>query len=141
MAKHFTGADGALYVGGTRIAKVRNWSISGSVETLNVTRTDDTAAKFIYGRQSYSGSCTALYYEDDASALEMSALLSNIIRTSGTSATATATLLLELAANRQIQATVLFTQADISASTGDIVSANLSFVVTGNLTVATMGAA
>lgn len=141
MAKHFTGADGALYIGGTRIAKVRNWSISGSVETLNVTRTDDTAAKFIYGRQSYSGSCTALYYEDDASALEMSALLSNIIRTSGTSATATATLLLELAANRRIQATVLFTQADISASTGDIVSANLSFVVTGNLTVATMGAA
>lgn len=141
MAKHFTGANGALYVGGTRIAKVRNWSISGSVETLNVTRTDDTAAKFIYGRQSYSGSCTALYYEDDASALEMSALLSNIIRTSGTSATANATLLLELATNRQLQATVLFTQADISASTGDIVSANLSFVVTGNLTVATMGAA
>ena len=141
MAKHFTGADGALYVGGTRIAKIRNWSISGSVETLNVTRTDDTATKFIYGRQSYSGSCTALYYEDDASALEMSALLSNIIRTSGTSATANATLLLELATNRQLQATVLFTQADISASTGDIVSANLSFVVTGNLTVATMGAA
>lgn len=141
MAKHFTGADGALYVGGTRIAKVRNWSITGSVETLNVTRTDDTAAKFIYGRQSYSGSCTALYYEDDASALEMSALLSNIIRTSGTSATATATLLLELASNRQIQATVLFTQADITASTGDIVSVNLSFQVTGNLSVATMGAA
>lgn len=141
MAKHFTGADGALYVGGTRIAKVRNWSITGSVETLNVTRTDDTAAKFIYGRQSYSGSCTALYYEDDASALEMSALLSNIIRTSGTSATATATLLLELASNRQIQATVLFTQADITASTGDIVSVNLSFQVTGNLSVAMMGAA
>ena len=141
MAKHFTGSDGALYVGGTRIAKIRNWSISGSVETLNVTRTDDTATKFIYGRQSYSGSCTALYYEDDASALEMSALLTNIIRTSGTTATATATLLLELASNRQIQATVLFTQADISASTGDIVSVNLSFVVTGNLSVATMGAA
>lgn len=141
MAKHFTGSDGALYVGGTRIAKIRNWSISGSVETLNVTRTDDTATKFIYGRQSYSGSCTALYYEDDASALEMSALLTNIIRTSGTTATATATLLLELASNRQIQATVLFTQADITASTGDIVSVNLSFVVTGNLSVATMGAA
>ena len=141
MAKHFTGADGALYVGGTRIAKIRNWSISGSVETLNVTRTDDTASKFIYGRQSYSGSCTALYYEDDASALEMSTLLSNIIRTSGTTATATATLLLELASTRQIQATVLFTQADITASTGDIVSVNLSFVVSGNLAVATMGAA
>lgn len=141
MAKYFTGANGALYVGGTQIAKVRNWSISGSVETLNVTRTDDTAAKFIYGRQSYSGSCTAYYYENDGDALEMAALLSNIIRTTGTSPTATATLLLELASNRQIQATVLFTQADLGAAAGDIVSANLSFVVTGNLTVATMGAA
>ena len=141
MAKHFTGSDGALYVGGTRIAKIRSWSLNGSVETLDVTRTDDTARKFIYGRQNYTGSCTALYYEDDAGALEMNTLLTNIIRTSGTSATATATLLLELASNRQIQATVLFTSADLSATTGEIVSVNLGFQVTGNLTTATMGAA
>lgn len=141
MAKYFTGADGALYVGGTKLAKIRNWSINGSVETLDVTRTDDTARKFIYGRQSYSGSCTALYYEDAAGALEMNTLLTNIIRTSGTSATATATLLLELATDRQIQATVLFTSADIAASTGEIVSVSLGFQVTGNLTIATMGAA
>lgn len=141
MAKHFTGSDGALYVGGTRIAKIRNWTLNGSVETLDVTRTDDTARKFIYGRQNYSGSCTALYYEDDSGALEMNTMLSNIIRTSGTSATATATLLLQLASDRQIQATVLFTSADISASTGEIVSVNLGFQVTGNLSIATMGAA
>lgn len=141
MAKHFTGSDGALYVGGTQIAKIRSWSLNGSVETLDVTRTDDTARKFIYGRQNYTGSCTALYYEDDAGALEMNTLLTNIIRTSGTSATATATLLLELASNRQIQATVLFTSADLSATAGEIVSVNLGFQVTGNLTTATMGAA
>lgn len=141
MAKHFTGSDGALYVGGTHIAKVRNWSLNGSVETLDITRTDDTARKFIYGRQTYSGSCTALYYEDDAGALEMNTMLSNIIRTNGTSATATATLLLQLASDRQIQATVLFTSADISASTGEIVSVNLGFQVSGNLSIATMGAA
>jgi len=141
MAKTFTGSDGALYVGGTRVAKIRNWTLNGTVETLDVTRTDDTARKFIYGRQSYSGSCTALYYEDDAGALEMNTLLSNIIRTSGTSATATSTLLLELASDRQIQATVLFTSAEIGVTTGEIVSVNLGFQVTGNLTTATMGAA
>lgn len=141
MSKHFTGADGALYVGGIKLAKIRDWAINGSVETFDVTRTDDTARKFIYGRQSYSGTCTALYYEDAVGALEMNALLSNIIRTTGTTATATATLLLELASNRQIQATVLFTSADITVSTGEIVSVSLGFQVTGNLTIATMGAA
>lgn len=141
MAKHYTGSNGALYVSGTRLAKIRNWSITGDVETLNVTRTDDTANKFIYGRQSYNGSCTALYYEDDANYLESSLLMSNIIRTSGTPAASTVTLLLELSGTRRLQANVLFTQASIGASTGDLVSVNLSFVVTGNLTLATMGAA
>jgi hypothetical protein len=141
MSKHYSGSDGALYVGGTQIAKIRSWALTGSVETLNITRTDDTAQKLMYGRQSYSGSCTAYYYEDEANALEASALLANIIRTSGTSPTATATLRLELAATRRIEAAVLFTQAEIGASTGELVTVNLSFAVTGNLTVATMGAA
>lgn len=137
--RYFTGSNGALYVAGNRLAKIRNWTIQASVETLNTTRTGDTAQKFIHGRQNYSGSCTALYYEDDTNYLELSALLSNIIRTSGTSATATAQLRLELASTRRIEATVLFTSADISATASEIIAVDLSFQVTGNLTVATMG--
>jgi hypothetical protein len=137
--QYFTGSNGALYVAGNRLAKIRNWTLQASVETLNTTRTGDTAQKFIYGRQSYSGSCTALYYEDDANYLELSALLSNIIRTTGTTASATAQLRLELASTRRIEATVLFTSADIGASAGELVSVDLSFQVTGNLTLATMG--
>lgn len=140
MATYYTGANGALLVNGTQIAKIRNWAITGSVEALDVTTTGDTSMKYVYGRQSYSGTCTALYYENDSGALEMSSMLANIIRTTATTPTATSTLRLKLSNSRVIEAAVLFTQAEIGVSTGDLVSVNLTFQVTGNLTTATMGA-
>lgn len=141
MATYYTGANGALLVNGTQIAKIRSWSITGSVEALDVTTTGDTANKFIYGRQNYSGSCTALYYENDSGSLEMSSMLGNILRTSATPATNTNTLRLKLADDRVLEATVLFTQADLAVTTGDLVSVNLSFQVTGGLTTATLASA
>lgn len=141
MATFYTGANGALLVNGTQIAKIRSWSITGSVEALDVTTTGDTANKFIYGRQSYSGSCTALYYENDSDALEMSSMLANILRTTATPATNTNTLRLKLADDRVLEATVLFTQAALAVTTGDLVSVDLSFQVTGSLTVASLAAA
>lgn len=139
MATYFSGADGALLVDGTEVAKIRNWSISGESEALETTTTGDNARKFIYGRQSYAGRCSALYYEDSAGALTMAPLLANIYRTTDLSATATNTLLLKLADDRQIQATVLFTQASMAVSVGQVVEVQLSFQVTGNLTTATIG--
>jgi hypothetical protein len=139
MATYFTGADGALLVDGTEVAKISSWSISGAAEALETTTTGDNARTFIYGRQEYNGQCTALYYEDSAGALAMSSLLSNVFRTSDTPATSTNTLLLQLASDRQVQATVLFTEASISAAVGQVVTARLSFQVTGNLTTATIG--
>lgn len=141
MATYYTGANGALLVNGTQVAKIRSWSITGSVEALDVTTTGDTANKFIYGRQNYSGSCTALYYENDSGSLEMSSMLGNILRTSATPATNTNTLRLKLADDRVLEATVLFTQADLAVTTGDLVSVNLSFQVTGGLTTATLASA
>ena len=139
MATYFTGADGALLVDGTEVAKIRDWSISGSAEALETTTTGDSARTFVYGRQSYTGQCSALYYEDSAGALVMAPLLANIYRTTDLSATTTNTLVLKLADDRQLQATVLFTQGSMAVSAGQIVIAQLSFQVTGNLTTATIG--
>lgn len=141
MATYYTGANGALLVDGTQVAKIRNWSITGSVETLDVTTTGDTAAKFVYGKQNYSGSCTALYYENDSGSLEMASMLANIFRTTATPIDSTNTLRLKLADDRILEATVLFTQADLAVTTGDLVSVNLSFQVTGNLTTASIASA
>jgi hypothetical protein len=68
-------------------------------------------------------------------------MLQNIIRTTATTPTATQTLRLKLADDRVIEAAVLFTQADIAVTTGDLVSVNLAFQVNGGLTTATMGSA
>lgn len=141
MATYFTGANGALLVNGTSIAKIRNWSIAGNIETLDTTTTGDSALTYVYGRQSYTGSCTVFYYESDTGALEASALISNIISTSAPSPTATHQLQLQLASDRVIQANVFFTQVGIACSAGDLVSVDVSFQVTGQLVTATMGAA
>ena len=141
MAIYFTGANGSLLVDGTEIAKIRNWSLTGSIETLDITTTGDTALEFIYGRQSYSGSCTALYYETDAGALAANVLMAKVIRTDAPNPTSTRLLRLQLADDRVIEANVFFTQVGIACTTGDLVSVDISFQVTGHLVTATMGAA
>lgn len=140
-ARYYTGIDGALFVGGTQVAKIRNWSLNGQVEALETTKTGSSARTFIYGRQNYTGNCTAMYYENDASALDMSSMLSNIIRTTETPATSTATLRLQLSSTRRIEAAVLFTSASFGVTSGEIVTVDLEFQVTGNLTTATLGSA
>lgn len=139
-ARYFTGTDGALLIAGTQIAKIRDWSLTGTAETIETTTTADTARTYVFGRQSWTGSCTALYYEDSTGALAMQPLLSNIFRTTALPNTTTHVLKLQLTALRAIQATVLISSADIAASYGNVVEASIQFSVTGLLTEATMGA-
>jgi hypothetical protein len=139
--RYYTGSDGALFVGGSQVAKIRDWTLTGQVDALETTTTGDFARTFIYGIQNYTGSCTALYYENSSSALEMSSMLANIIRTTATPANSTATLRLQLSASRSIEAVVLFTSAAFGVTTGEIVSVDLDFQVTGHLTTATLGSA
>ena len=46
MGTFFTGATGSLYVDGTRVAKVTDWSLNGIVEPLETTNTGDTAKTY-----------------------------------------------------------------------------------------------
>lgn len=140
-ARYFTGIDGALLVGGTQIAKVRNWTLNASAETLETTTTGDYARTYVFGRQSWNGSCTALYYENSTGALAMQPLLSNTIRTTALPSSTTHVLKLQLTAARAIEANVLITSASIAATSGDVVEVSVDFTVTGLLTEATMGAA
>lgn len=140
-ARYFTGIDGALLIGGTQVAKVRNWNLAAVAETLETTTTGDYARTYVFGRQGWSGSCTALYYENSAGALAIQPLLANTIRTTALPSSTTQTLKLQLTAARAIEATVLITSAAITATSGDVVEVSVDFTVTGLLTEATMGAA
>ena len=139
--RYYTGIDGALLIGGTEVAKVRNWSLTATADTIETTTTADYARTYVFGRQGWSGSCSALYYEDSAGALAMQPLLANTIRTTALPSTTTQVLKLQLTPSRAIEATVLINSAAIAATAGDVVEVSIDFVVTGLLTEATMGAA
>jgi hypothetical protein len=139
-ARYYTGIDGALLIGGTQVAKVRNWSLTATADTIETTTTADYARTYVFGRQGWGGSCTALYYQDGDGALAIQPLLANTIRTTALPSSTTQTLKLQLTSDRAIEATVLITSAAITATAGDVVEVSVDFTVTGLLTEATMGA-
>lgn len=133
MSTFYTGATGSLYVSGQRVAKVVDWTLDGAVEPLEITNTGDEARYYINGLQSYSGSCTAIYWDNDSGGLAMKDLLSSIYRTNGTSPTATSQLSLRAADSRKFAVDVLFTGASASVSAGSVTNVSLQFVVNGHL--------
>lgn len=141
MAKHFTGIDGALYADGNRVGKITEWSFSGSAETLETTTLGDFAKTYVYGIQSFSGSCTLLYYEADAGKIDGSALLADVMRTTQTPTDSTHELELRYqngAVTHAVRFDCLLPSVSVSASAGEIVTADISFTVTGPLKASTI---
>lgn len=138
--RHFTGLDGALLVNGSRIAKITSWTLNATVDVVETTVIDAAAPTYVFGRQKWSGSCVALYYEDAAGDLDTQPLLANTIRTAILSPTTTHTLELQLTTSRVFEATVLINAASIQTATADAVQVNIDFTVTGLPIDATMGA-
>lgn len=130
---YYTGADGGLYISGNRIAKIRGWSLVGVADALETTNTGDEARTYIYGRQGYTGSCSAVYWENDAGTLAMKRLLETIYRTDGIPAETTTQIELRAHNARKFRAKVLFTSASAAVSTGAVVTVDLGFTVTGHL--------
>lgn len=141
MAKQFTGIDGALYADGNKVARVADWSLSALADTLETTSLGDFARNYVYGIQSFSGSCTLFYYENDANQIEGKALLGDVLRTTATPTEATHTIELRLsggASERRVAFRVLLDKVEVSASAGEVIQAQVSFTVTGALTTVTM---
>lgn len=140
-ARYYTGMDGALLIGGTRIAKVNSWSLTAEVEALECTATGDSARVYKNGRLTWSGSCTAMYYTDSSNVLSINPLLASTFRTTALSPGQTYTMKFQLSPTRYFEATVLLTSASIEASAGEIVTSSVSFTVTGFPSNVSLGAA
>lgn len=142
MSKYLSGIDGALYCDGSRVARVRDWSLTGNVEALETTTLADAAKTFMNGVQSYSGQCSVFCYEDNAGVLQSTALVNSVMRVGATPNSLKHRLKLAVngqAKERAIECDVLITEVGIGASAGDVISANISFVVTGGLVTAGLG--
>ena len=140
--KYFTGIDGSFYADGNKVATVSAWTFSGNAAALSTTTLGDFAETAIYGIQSFTGSCVLYYYEKDAGAIEGGAeLLADIFRTTQTPTNPTHELILRYdngAKTHEVKFKCLLNQVQIAATAGDIVTANVSFQVTGPLQTATI---
>ena len=139
--KYFTGIDGSCYADGNKVATVSAWTFSANAAALDTTTLGDFATTSIYGIQSFTGSCTLYYYEKDAGAIDGSALLSDVMRTTQTPTNPTHELVLRYdngAKTHEVKFKCLLNQVQIAATAGEIVTAAVSFQVTGPLQTATI---
>jgi hypothetical protein len=139
--KQFTGIDGALYADGNKVARVSAWSFAASAAVLPTTTLGDYAATAVYGVQSFNGNCSIYYYEGDAGAIDGSALMSDVLRTTQTPTEPTHELVLRYengAAMHEVKFKCLLNAVNIGATAGEIVGAQITYTVTGPLQTATI---
>ena len=143
MAKVYTGRDGVMQLGGTTLAKVVNFSLSANLETLETTTLSENIRSYTPGISGYSGSATLLYYKDDSNNINTTDLLNKLYKTGTTGVSSSDTVELTFrwvdgADNNDIKLTAYITSANIGASTGEIVRAEIAFQGTGALSTVTI---
>ena len=138
MAKVYTGRDGVMQLAGTTLAKVVNFALSANLETLETTTLSENIRSYTPGISGYSGSATLLYYKDDNGDINTTDLLNKLYKTGTTGVSSSDTVELTFrwvdgADNNDIKLTAYITSANIGASTGEIVRAEIAFQGTGAL--------
>lgn len=136
MSYYATGLSGSLSVDSIELFKIREWRLNASAEALPTTKLDDNAPTYRYGRQSYSGSCTAYYYLNDfygAKTLEAQSLLRDILRTNTVPTNNSVELQLTVCEGKSFTCTALITNAELGSAAGAVTTIGLGFQVTGNL--------
>ena len=143
MAKVYTGRDGVMQLAGVTLAKVVSFSLQSNLETLETTTLNEHIRSYSPGVSGYSGSATLLYYKEDDGSFNTTNLLNKLYKTgtSGVSSSDTVELTfrwIDGADNNDIKLTAYVTSANIGASTGDIVRAEIGFQGTGALSTVTI---
>lgn len=136
MSYYATGLSGSLSVDSIELFKIREWRLNASAEALPTTKLDDNAPTYRYGRQSYSGSCTAYYYLNDfydTNTLEAQSLLQGILRTDAIPTNNSVELQLTVCEGKSFTCTALITRAELGSAAGAVTTIRLGFQVTGNL--------
>lgn len=143
MAKAYTGRDGQLLLGSDVLVKVTSWSLQADLELLETTSLGDGVRSFTPGIQSFNGTASLIYYKGDDGSNDAGELLRKLVKTgsAGVSASDTVNLTLRLMdgnSSSDVTLAAYITSASFGAAVGEVVSAQISFQVTGALTTATV---
>lgn len=137
MTLYASGLNGSVSINGTETFKISGWSLTASAEALPITKLDDNAPVYRYGRQSYSGRLTSYYYVNtpfaSGGSLEAAQIAQAIIRTSTIPTSVTTQLKLNTTQDKSFTCNVLITNIEIGVQAGGITTMDAGFQVTGNL--------
>ena len=126
----YSGKDGTFKFENNAIGRVRNWSFNATVETLDTTSLGDQSQVYCAGLKSATGSATIWYHSDNS----IDSVLNNVITTGAPTSGQ-----LELGwGNKRIRCTAYVNSATISCNTGEVMSADISFQMTGDYEVITL---
>ena len=115
----------------SEIAAVRSWSMSIDKEQLEVTDHGDTFRAYVGGLVSGTGSCEVLY--DAPSAGDKLDLLNEAFTTEDP-ANANFELYLDESGDKKLSFAALVTNAEFSATVGEIEVVSISFTANGTIT-------
>lgn len=131
-----TGNDGALTIGSTTVAALRNFTVEITADTIETTAMGNDARKYIKGLSSWSGSAD-IYFD----AAESTATIFNL--TSGAVGGTTATIklyVLQDASNDVVyQGGCVITGYSVNSSHDGLVEASISFQGDGTLAYSATG--
>ena len=121
----YSGKDGSLEWDNTITTRIQNWSLESSLDTLDTTSLGDIARTFVAGLKSATGSVTIFYHDDNRT---LAGILNNII----TPNSAVPGRLELIWAKRKIAFDALINSSSITCSVGEVMSASLTFTMTGD---------
>lgn len=139
----YSGKDGELWIDGVKAARVRGWSFSSSVATLDTTSLEQTDRTVISGIRSSNGNCSLFYYEaDTGSGGDCSRLLDKVIKAATVSAdtgkaAVPENVKMRLKVNdgstngRYIEGDCVITSASMAMAVGEVLAAEIAFEFNG----------
>lgn len=123
----FTGANGTVVFDGETQVNVRNWSFTGTVDTLETTNLGDRERRYLPGLKSGTATATIMYHDDNNT---LRTLLDFTI-TTGTPAPARLQLRFS---DKDIDFDAYLTSVTVNCAVGDVMTADCSFQMTGDYT-------
>ena len=127
----FSGKDGSLTFAGTSVARVRNWSFTGNVDALETTNLGNDSRRYHPGLKSATGQASVFYHDDDSS---LRSMIDNCVTTG---APAKAAMRLDWG-NKRLEFQCIITSVAITCSTGEVMSADVSFTMDGDYNTTTL---
>jgi hypothetical protein len=134
----YTGRSGHMIVNGKKVAKIRNWSLSTTVELLSTNDISSVVNTFTPGVKGATGSATLIYYRlesgESATLTQFTELLGRVMK--GGAVETTDRVLIDLSVSPAPEDSIKFyayiTQAEVSTSTGELAVVPIQFTADGD---------